>query len=78
MNKEKKAKIIAWTFAMQNYQDQIKKLQERISEMNQKRLEVLEEEADAPVQNIDISGVNPLTFEGKIDMSVAETTRDKE
>lgn len=71
MDKEKKAKIIAWTFAIQQYQNQISNLQEKISEMNQKRLELLEEEAGAPVQNIDISDVDPLTFEGEINMSVA-------
>ena len=71
MNKEKKAKILAWTFAIQQYQNQINELQGKMSELNQKRLEVLEEEADAPVQNIDISGVDPLTFEGEINMNVA-------
>ena len=71
MNKEKKAKILAWTFAMQQYQNQINNLQSKLSEMNQKRLELLEKEADAPVQNIDISGVDPLTFEGEINMNVA-------
>ena len=71
MNKEKKAKILTWTFAIQQYQNQINELQSKMSELNQKRLEVLEEEAGAPVQNIDISEVDLLTFEGEIDMSVA-------
>ena len=71
VNKETKAKILTWTFAIRNYQNQINELQSKMSKLNQKRLEVLEEEAGAPVQNIDISRVDPLTFEGEIDMSVA-------
>lgn len=78
MDKETKAKVIAWTFAIKNYQNQINELQSKMSELNQKRLEILEEEAGAPVQNIDISGVDPLTFEGEINMSVAEMTGEDE